>query len=566
MNRKAISALTLIILMLVSAVIGGIIAYMLTIAYYVEIEYNIPENETTLAITDILLDPKHVDSFTIKVLNPSYSVSEATVTAIALSVEGEDALYKVVQTSPNLTEGIQIQVGQDLEIKCEKIQMGEDTVSVGRFLTEFPGKIATVYVLCENASAANRQFVLPSPRLDIRPEFKASVSVNNFTLIIRNVGKENLTINYVSVGPIELTRENTGLNISSGVLIPVGKTLTVNCSQKWLGVFGGSIRVHTVEGYEFVRQFKAPRIEMLIENVLFNENVTSSFSVTLNVTTFQTQTYGYLDITSASLKLDNGNELNFNQSERIGYNSSLTLQIPWNWIEYRGREFNLTIRTSQGITAAKQHIRTPDPIILKILNKESIFSLQNRKNVTIIVQNHPSSLAAVNITQITIEEMVINITSYIEPSDNATLYCTLGKDWTEYNKDALRLVIKYEYLISGNLTEASASFDVPLPKKAELKIVSVNFVKTEPVNYLNITIENMPYSLWNLTIINVTINMNDGTNALEKQWSPGLIVLAPNQSYSLIFEVGKEDFTGVKINIVVTTSEGVEGTWSGTPS
>ena len=181
MNRKAISALTLIILMLVSAVIGGIIAYMLTIAYYVEIEYNIPENETTLAITDILLDPKHVDSFTIKVLNPSYSVSEATVTAIALSVEGEDALYKVVQTSPNLTEGIQIQVGQDLEIKCEKIQMGEDTVSVGRFLTEFPGKIATVYVLCENASAANRQFILPSPRLDIRPEFKA-VSYTHLTL------------------------------------------------------------------------------------------------------------------------------------------------------------------------------------------------------------------------------------------------------------------------------------------------------------------------------------------------------------------------------------------------
>ena len=55
MNKKAVSSLTLIILMLVSAVIGGIIAYMLTIAYYVEIEYNIPENKIILTITDVYI-------------------------------------------------------------------------------------------------------------------------------------------------------------------------------------------------------------------------------------------------------------------------------------------------------------------------------------------------------------------------------------------------------------------------------------------------------------------------------------------------------------------------------
>ena len=124
MNKKAISTLTFIILIGVSAIVGGIISYMLTIAYYVEVGYNLPENETALIITNVYINPEDASSFMITVLNPSFSVSNATITGVAISVNESKELYEAI-TIPPIIEGLNVSRGEALDIKCSAVKMGE---------------------------------------------------------------------------------------------------------------------------------------------------------------------------------------------------------------------------------------------------------------------------------------------------------------------------------------------------------------------------------------------------------------------------------------------------------
>ncbi|MCD6241461.1 hypothetical protein J7K27_08130 [Candidatus Bathyarchaeota archaeon] len=571
MNKKAISTLTLIILIVASAIVGGIISYMLTIAYYVEIGYNVPENEITLVITEIFLDPKDVSSFSIEVLNPSYSVSDATITGIAVSIEDEDVLYNVIEASPDLKEGIPISVGESVKISCKKIQFKGKSVTLGRFITEYPGKVATVHVFSKEGSAANKKFILPSAELEITPEFDVSESVKNFTLTIRNEGQENLTINYIRVGNIELTKENTGINISQGISIPAGKTLALNCKEEW-SFTRGNIVVSTLEGYEFVEEFTAPLLQMFIQDVSFNENNTSSFKVTLGVTAFQIHT-GYINVTSTSLMLDNGTQLTFNQSLGVKYNSTATFEVPWDWTRYRGREINLTIETVQGLTATKKKIKTPDPVILKVLNKEKTFSLLDKEHFNVTIQNHQSSIEAVNITKIIIKETgeVISGTKSepqlpwgpLNSTDVKSFYCnasSLAGYWRNHAGENITLVIHY-VVTNGTEYTFSVTFALPI---AELNITSVTLVHGA-TNYLNITVENLPCSMVNLTISRITVTFENQTVTAQMQITPGQIMILIGEKAFVLFPVKLEDSIG-EVTVKVVTEEGIEAYWSGTPS
>ena len=570
MNKKAISTLTLIILIVASAIIGGIISYMLTIAYYVEIGYNVPENEITLVITEIFLDPKDVSSFSIEVLNPSYSISDTTITGIAVSIEDEDILYNVIETSPDLKEGIPVSVGESVKISCKKIQFKGKSVTLGRFITEYPGKVATVHVFSKEASAANKEFILPSAELKITPEFNVSKSVKNFTLTIRNEGQENLTLNYIWVGNIVLTEENTGIDISQGISIPTGKTLTLNCKEEW-SFTRGNILVSTSEGYEFVEEFTAPLLQMFIQDVSFNENNTSSFKVTLGVTAFQIQT-GYINVTSTSLMLDNGTQLTFNRSLGVKYNSTATFEVPWDWTRYRGREINLTIETVQGLVATKEKIKTPDPVILKVLHKEKTFSLLDKEHFNVTIQNHQSSIEAVNITKIIIKETgeVINGTKSepqlpwgpLNSTDIKSFYCnatSLADYWRNHAGENITLVIHY-VVTNGTEYTFSVIFTLPI---AELNITSVTLVHGA-TNHLNITVENLPCSMINLTISRVTVTFENQT-VTQMQITPGQIMILIGEKAFVLFPVKLEDSIG-EVTVKVLTEEGIEAYWSGTPN
>ena len=76
---KAVSTLAAILLIVISLIIGGLLSYMFTIAFYVEI----PE-ETTVLVTDVYFEKENARSFKIGVLNPSFSPTNATITRIGI--------------------------------------------------------------------------------------------------------------------------------------------------------------------------------------------------------------------------------------------------------------------------------------------------------------------------------------------------------------------------------------------------------------------------------------------------------------------------------------------------
>lgn len=157
-DLKGLSTLVTVILMIIAAIVGGIIAYAFTIAAYTEI----PER-TTLVITGVYFEEEeNATSFKISVLNPSYSPTDATLYGIALSVKGENQLYYVTETKPAIGNGIVIPRSEALNITCSKIEKGSEALSFGEFAVEFAGKSIIVHIFSSNSTASNIEIALPS--------------------------------------------------------------------------------------------------------------------------------------------------------------------------------------------------------------------------------------------------------------------------------------------------------------------------------------------------------------------------------------------------------------------
>ena len=177
---KAISTFMIIILIVISAVIGGIISYMFTIVQFTEL----PE-KTTLTITGVYFDVKNASSFTVSVLNPSYSPTDANITKIAISLKEEAQLYDVTVTSPSIQDGMVIQIGEVKNITCFNIRKDDADVTWGRFVSEVAGKSIIVHVFAEDYSAANMEAKIPFVKLNVANlQFNPLISFKkfNFTL------------------------------------------------------------------------------------------------------------------------------------------------------------------------------------------------------------------------------------------------------------------------------------------------------------------------------------------------------------------------------------------------
>ena len=581
MNKKAISSLALIILMLISAVIGGIIGYMLTIAHYVEIEYNIPENKTVLTITDVYIDPEHASSFTITVLNPSFSISNATITKIAINVANNTEFYQVVETNPIIEDGLTVPKGEAINITCSAIQIGEKQVTWGEFAYEFAAQPITINVFSQEASAANIKVTLPYVKLHVTPSFRPEDTFEKFEVTLANDknSEANLTIREISLVeskvnytirqmPLETIPKN--ITPSLPYLLGPGENQTFTCELNWLGINETKIMITTEEGYKIYQQTEARQTYFTIENVIFDENDTEHFKVTVKN---HFGSAGKVTLTNITYSLDNGTtryvkNITPSLPADIIPMLNLTFTCTWNWYEYRGRNVTITVYLKQGFNRSVT-IVTPKPVILKVLNQEKAFNLTDTEHFNITLFNHQSSLEALNITKIVIGHIVLkgNLTSpelpyaYLKPGEKLPLNCTYN-----WMKDAGKNLTLTIYAVTNETNEEyQFTFTFTLPK-AELNITSVQYIESKPLNYLNITIKNMPYSVWNLTISKIIVTIENETKVFEKQWSSGLIVLAPHESYTVQFEVGHEEIENINITVRVLSEEGVECTWSGIPS
>jgi len=561
-NLKAVSTLAIILLMIISAIIGGLLSYMFTITLFTKI----PE-KTTVTITDVYFDKENARSFKISLLNPSYSPTNATVTRIAVSLKGGLELYDVVVTEPSIENGIVIQKGETLNITCLRAQRDSADVSWGRLACEFAGEDITVHVFSPDSAAANIEASLPLVKLYVTDtDFDSRVSFNRFNITIMNhVNSEiNLTINEIIVGGVELTED--ALSPELPQLIANGTSVHFTCDGSWHDIIETALTIFTEEGYIFYQELDLPRVSATIQNVIFDKNDTDHF----NVIVFNfADSANYVNVTKITCTLENGTTIPQNYTSLgVTPNSTSTFTFDWNWTGYRGKRINVTAFFLQDFETDTFTVTTLPPIIFTVLDEKEVFDLKDKTHFNITLRNHPSSVEAVNITEIVVKETgeVINGTKAnpklpsdpIEPGNATTFYCNVT-DWTDYAGKNLTLIV---HAINETSEKYTFNFTFTLPM-AELNITSV--IHVSETKYLNITIENLNHSVWNLTISKVIITLPNQTEPLEQQFPENLIVLKPNESAVLLCVCNwEEEQLGKNITITVVTKEGIEASWEGT--
>ena len=559
-NIKAVSTLAIILLMIISAIIGGLLSYMFTIALFTKI----PE-KTTVTITDVHFDKENARSFKISVLNPSYSPTDATVTRIAFSLKEESQLYDIVETEPSIENGIVIQQGETLNITCLKAQTDSASVSWGRLAGEFAGENITVHVFSPDSPASNIEASLPLVKLHINDtDFDSRISFNTFNITMMNDENSgiNLTINKITVGGVGLMKDAISPNLPRP--IASGELVQFICNGSWHYLTETAIKVSTAEGYIFYEELELPWVSTTIQNVIFNENHTDYFHVTVFNSA---DSANYVNVTKIACTLENGTVTEGNYPlVGITPNSPHTFMFNWDWKEYRMKEINVTAYLLQDFEADTYTTTTPSPVIFNVPNEKEVFDLKDKEHFNITLQNHPSSIEAVNITEIEIKKNgesidVVNGTKanpelpslLIEPGQNVTFYCNIS-DWTEYTGKNLTLTV---HAVDESSEEYTFDFTFALPM-GELNITSVAHAVIGGTKYLNITTENLNYSAWNLTISKVIITLPNQTEPLEQQFPENQITVTPGEKVTLLFAFDWEKHLDETITVAVVTKEGVE--------
>ncbi len=555
-NVKAISTFMIIILIVISAVIGGIISYMFTIAQFTEL----PE-KTTLAITGVYFDVKNASAFTVSVLNPSYSPTDANITKIAISLKEEAQLYDVIATSPSIRNGIVIQIGEVKNITCFNIRKDGKAVTWGRFVYEYSGREVVVHVFSSNAFGDNAIVTLPFVKLEVIPHFDSEATFQNFSLTLRNHEKSetNLTITSIELVEPVVNRFRTTpyVSIPDDVIpklpysLSPGENCTFTCKLDWFGINETKISVSTKEGYEVYNELKLPQIFFEIKNVTFNMDYTDRFYVTVvnHPASADTATIEKIEVVA------DGDIRYFNVSMFVLIGMSWNYTCFWNWREYRGEKLIIRVYLRQGINQSIV-VTTPSEVLLRITNSQSVFNLQDKNHFNITLQNHQSSLYAVKITKIKVQETgeIINVTEAkpIEPNSTRWFYCNIS-DWSAQAGENLTLTV---FAVANETAkEYTFNFTFTLPA-AELKITNVTCVEINGTKYLNITVENMNYSVWNLTIAKIIIVFPEQTK-LEQILPANQIRVEIGGSTVILCAFDWGENKG-DITVKVISSEGIE--------
>lgn len=506
-NKKAVSTIILIILILCSVVFGAFLSYMWVMAnFYLE-----PENTVGLVITQVDFPVDHADYFYITVMNPSHSSSGTNITEIHFTVEGNDKLYNVTDTSPALP--ITLEKGTNKTIKCNQ-DWGE-----------FAGKTIVVHVSATNASGAVASAETKFVKLELETRFSAAVSCKQFNATIKNDPRSaiNLTLTklYVNSVPIETAKrlaDGQNVTIFGINLSTTEQPVSLQCLYDWETLNNPKVRVETLEGYYAEATPNATAsVLLLITNVAFNETNPNDMSITVeNSAISQTA----VDITDIILTYLNGTA---NQEYHIngiytnpafapyyplGIGKNVTFDhCSWNWTNFREQNVTITVNVKQGFTPPSETVETPQPIVFKIT--ELSFNLNDTNHFSMKIANMPCSLGNASIERITLNGTDADFENQtIAIREETPFNCTF--DWRNFiGKDA-------------NITVYSSDGQTP-PKIITLPSVDLKIVinehdfatSAEGIAYVNFTIVNTMFSNRTVNVTRIIFNTGNTTDTID---------------------------------------------------
>jgi hypothetical protein len=527
-ETKAISTLLAILLILVSAIIGALLAYMWTVAPFI-----VESGDTVdLIVTSVNFPADHATSFGVTVMNPSHSIADTNITDIYIESLGTNRT-SIQSSDPSLP--ILLQRGTTQTFNCSLDWGG------------LAGRIITVHVLSINNTEAARSILTPSVRLDANTNFDASESINYFNLTVTNANSPiNLTLSRVLLdyNPV------ANLSITLPKTIQPNDTIPIICYANWQGHIKPIVQVETLEGFTAEVRKEAPStVNLQVSQVNFNETNTNQVTLTL---TNSADSATYVNITSIDFTHGNttdtisGNLSNPTLPLTINTGETVTLICLWNWTDasYRDIDVTMTAYTKQGFASPPLTVRTPARNAGRI--DEVHFDLDDTTLFSVNITNFAYSLQTANVTRIDINQNPTSInTALITPGAHATFTCA-------YNWSSLvgaNVTIRAHVMYDSNETQLTYTLKLPY-----LKITNASFSSLSPETpYVNITVRNSEFSKVKATITSLLIK--NETSPLLVVGSTGFEV-AVGSEVSIVYPWNWNPYAAKDVTIIVTTVDG----------
>jgi hypothetical protein len=502
-ESKGISIILLILLLLCSAIVGGLLSYSWVMSSY----YNMPENSTLLVVESVDFPLADFTYFNVTILNPSNSASDANITTLLLRIETENETVSIDNAEPAIP--FFMQKGTRQTFRCIENW------------SNFTDEVIRVEPIAGEAST--RSFPVPTPPVKltvIDAAFDDSVSLGYFNLTLGNSANYeiNLTISEIDV---------FGLSVSSTTpllpyVLPYNQTQTFTCNLNWaqFEYTNATITVRTSEGYESVYETGELRgASLSISDVEFDYTNTSYFNLTIS--SAEDSTADAL-ISGINLTQQDGTTTPISVRPPMLFypfatsilppNQTKTFTCNWDWTDHRNESITVNAFTHQGMIIQNRTVETPPAIVWNIT--EAKFDLDHTEHFLVNVTNMPCSLDEINVTGIEINNETVNTTPSAVPNGAQALFdCEFN--WTGLIGQNVTLTV---------LTQEGANISTIVGiDAAQLKILGDNITYgdlLDPSNnatipYINITISNSNNSHLDVTITEVVLETKNGTIEID---------------------------------------------------
>ncbi len=537
---KAVSAVIVILLILISAIIGGLFSYV-----WVMSNYYLESSKTSLAITEAVFPIDHGDYFNITVLNPSHSASDTNITAIYLTVEGNLTLLNVTSTEPALP--VPIARASFQTIKCDF------------FWSLFAGKTITAHITGENGSGDAFDVQTAFVGLEATADFNATESSKYFNVTVTNDKDSaiNLTLSKVYFNYLLEIPETEIPDVAPNSTIANGTSIAFTVFHDWTNFVNPVVRVRTLEGYIADSPANASAsMNLFIANVTFNNMNSNQLNLTVTNTD---ESSTLVDLSEIVLTYDNGTTLNLTTTNpslfphRIDVNSTVTLTFDWSWMNYRDQNLTITAYTKQGFVTSPRTVKTPPPVIYEIT--VTTFNLNNTSSFLVNVTNTPSSNDSITVTEVRLNENSTSFTTQILlPGEEKEFNCT-GIDWTSLRGTTVTLTVNttIALVVSQNVT---------LPA-VDLMILDPMFgTSGDGFKYVSVTLLNSAFSIQNVTITQILFVTQNKTDTIDgtislPQFAPDGYFLARGTSVTFRCPWNWNLYPSQNLTITLQTSDGL---------
>jgi hypothetical protein len=500
-DKKAVSAIVMIILIFCALVFGALISYIWAIGNY----YNVTSKIT---VENVVFPVRNATYFNVTILDPSDSTSDANVTAIRLSVEGTSTVYNITTTEPAL---FTIRRGTRQTFECLQ-NWGS-----------LAGETVDIEPVVANAPRVNSYpITLPNVKFSIAATFDPSKSVKYFNLTVEDSAQSvtNLTLSQIMLFGISLNENITPSLTPPQVLLP-GISKTFGCNYNWESLIGENVTftAETAEGYEadYVAT-KLPGALLYIDHIGFDYAHAKYFNVTVGSSSDSTSD---ATLSVVTLTFQNGTTIPLNTSlsplpafNLVSPNGSLTTTCFWPWSAHRNETVTVNVQTVEGFTSSET-VTTPPEVIWNMTDVK--FDLSDIGHFSMNVMNFPTSLQNVTIKNVAIVNgtriIAINQTMPGLPftvtiNGTQTFNCTFA--WGDFRGQDVSVTISTEGGLNFTTTEALPSVNLTLVGNnfvfGDLRDrTSQNVTIPLPDLYFNVTISNSINSLMNVTITKIVL-------------------------------------------------------------